>query len=81
MELSLQHITSISAYYHHLHMSLVRGQSTIILYTPGSQITKINYYYYYNLSTLSWHGHKTGKIGLHLTENGSNQRHVIFDGR
>ena len=33
------------------------------------------------LSTLSWRGRKTGKIGIHLTENGSNQRHVIFDGR
>ena len=35
----------------------------------------------YSLSTLSWRGRKTGKIGIHLTENGSNQRHVIFDGR
>ena len=32
-------------------------------------------------STLIWRGRKTGKIGIHLTENGSNQRHVIFDGR
>ena len=35
----------------------------------------------YSLSTLSWRGRKTDKIGIHLTENGSNQRHVIFDGR
>ena len=35
----------------------------------------------YSLSMLSWRGRKTGKIGIHLTENGSNQRHVIFDGR
>ena len=35
----------------------------------------------YSLSTLSWRGRKTVKIGIHLTENGSNQRHVIFDGR
>ena len=34
-----------------------------------------------SLSTLSWRGRKTGKIGIHLTENGSNQRHVILDGR
>ena len=32
------------------------------------------------LSTLSWRGRKTGKIGIHLTENGSNQHHVISDG-
>ena len=36
---------------------------------------------YYSLSTLSWRGRKTDKIGIHLIENGSNQRHVIFDGR
>ena len=35
----------------------------------------------YSLSMLSWRGRKTGKIGIHLTENGSNQRHVIFDWR
>ena len=32
-------------------------------------------------STLSWRDRKTDKVGIHLTENGSNQRHVIFDGR
>ena len=37
--------------------------------------------YCYSLSTLSWRSRKTDKIGIHLTENGSNQRHVIFDGR
>ena len=36
---------------------------------------------YYSLSTLSWRGRKTDKIRIHLTESGSNQRHVIFDGR
>ena len=36
---------------------------------------------FYSLSTLSWRGRKTGKIGIHLTVNGSNQRHVIFDRR
>ena len=35
----------------------------------------------YSLSTLSWLSSKTRKIGIHLTENRSNQPHVIFDGR
>ena len=34
-----------------------------------------------SLSSLSWRDRKTDKIGIHLTENGSNQHHVIFDGR
>ena len=56
-------------------------------YIPGllrihPQISHTFYYYIsYSLSTLSWRGRKTDKIGIHLTENGSNQRHVIFDGR
>ena len=41
---------------------------------------KFDALYSYTLSTLSWRGRKTDKIGIHLTENGSNQRHVIFDG-
>ena len=40
-----------------------------------------HYCHYYSQSTLSWRDRKTCKIGIHLTENGSNQRHVIFDGR
>ena len=39
------------------------------------------HFLYYTLSTLSWRDRKTDKVGIHLTENRSNQRHVIFDGR
>ena len=34
----------------------------------------------YVVRASSWRGRKISKIGIHLTENGSNQRHVIFDG-
>ena len=32
------------------------------------------------LSKLSWRDHKRGRKGIHLTENGSNKRHVILMG-
>ena len=31
-------------------------------------------------SKLSWHDRKRGRKGIHLTENGSNKRHVILMG-
>ena len=34
----------------------------------------------YRLSKLSWRDHKSGRKAIHLTENGSIKRHVIFDG-
>ena len=37
-------------------------------------------YMYYSLSKLSWHDRKRGRKGIHLTENGSNKRHVILMG-
>ena len=32
------------------------------------------------LSKLSWRDRKRGRKGIHLTENGSNKRHVILMG-
>ena len=36
--------------------------------------------YTYSLSKLSWRDRKRGRKGIHLTENGSNKRHVILMG-